>query len=326
MSSQLFTIVDTETTGVDPANDALVDIAAVDAKLEAAGFLISEKPRMGLIKPPIPIPPAASAVHHIIDADVADAGSARDIVPLVLAPNRNQIYVAHNAKFEMGFLEPYVPGATWLCTYRAALRAFPDAPGHSNQALRYWLNLPVDRAIADNAHRAFPDADVTAHLLKVLLEKVALADMLVWTLEPPLLPTCPIGEYRGKPWPEVDYGFLSWMISKPVDDPDLVWNAKQEMQRRADAQRAERQQEKAAPAESPVDPFAEKRPAYVRLAIAAVKTSKTVDEIKDWLRFERANHFAENGIVEGGEAFNEIVAACTTQRLELEPQQQSHAA
>ena len=52
------------------------------------------------------------------------------------------------------------------------LRAWPDAPGHSNQVLRYWRQ--VDRnaypRIPREAHRALPDAIVTAFLLRDLLE------------------------------------------------------------------------------------------------------------------------------------------------------------
>ena len=43
---------------------------------------------------------------------------------------------AHNADFETKFFEPMLPV---ICTYKAALRVWPDAPSHSNGALRYWL-------------------------------------------------------------------------------------------------------------------------------------------------------------------------------------------
>jgi hypothetical protein len=50
--------------------------------------------------------------------------------------------------------------------------------------------------------------------------------MIAWTKEPKLLPTCPIGKFRGKPWPEVEAGFLGWMLRQPDMEEDLKWNAR----------------------------------------------------------------------------------------------------
>lgn len=53
-----------------------------------------------------------------------------------------------------------------------------------------------------------------------------------WTSEPRLLPRCPIGNQRGKLWKDVDYSFLSWILSKSDMDPDIRWNARRERDRR----------------------------------------------------------------------------------------------
>jgi exodeoxyribonuclease X len=58
-------------------------------------------------------------------------------------------------------------------------------------------------------------------------------EMIAWTKEPRLLPTCPIGKFRGKPWPEVEAGFLGWMLRQPTMEADLKWNAEREIARRA---------------------------------------------------------------------------------------------
>ncbi len=153
-----------------------------------------------------------------------------------MLPNSGAIYVAHQADFERDFLKRHIPGAQWLCTYRVALRIFPQAPAHNLQTLRYWLNLPVDRAIADMAHRALPDAIVCAYLLQRMFAEASLEDMLAWTKEYPLLPRCPIGEYRGKPWSEVPVDFLMWMAGKKGMEADKVWLARRELDLRARAQ------------------------------------------------------------------------------------------
>ena len=141
-------------------------------------------------------------------------------------------------EFEARFLGEH--GLPVICTYKAALRVWPDAPGHSNSVLRYWLEdqglLSLDHDTAMPPHRAGPDAYVTAHILKALFAAGATGkEMVAWTREPRLLPTCPIGKFRGKPWAEVDAGFLDWMLGQASMEADLKWNARRELERRRSA-------------------------------------------------------------------------------------------
>jgi exodeoxyribonuclease X len=54
------------------------------------------------------------------------------------------------SSFERSFLERHFGDAIWVCTYKCALRIWPDLPSHGNQALRYHLGLinpfGIDRA------------------------------------------------------------------------------------------------------------------------------------------------------------------------------------
>jgi exodeoxyribonuclease X len=149
---------------------------------------------------------------------------------------RPDAIAAHNAEFETKFFAAPVP---LICTYKAALRVWPDAPGHSNGSLRYWLEdqgkIAPDHALTQPAHRAGPDAYVTAHILLALFNSGATGkEMVVWTKEPRLLPKCPLGKFRGKPWAEVEDGFLGWMLRQPTMESDLKWNAEREIARRAE--------------------------------------------------------------------------------------------
>jgi exodeoxyribonuclease X len=72
-----------------------------------------------LVRPGIPVPPESSAVHHLIDEDLAGAP------PLMELFKDADAYVAHNADFERSFLGPLLGDATWVCTYKAALRIWP---------------------------------------------------------------------------------------------------------------------------------------------------------------------------------------------------------
>ena len=62
-------IVDIETTGTDPASDMIIEIASVD--LLGDGTIANQMST--LVRPGIPVPPESSAVHHLIDADLASA-------------------------------------------------------------------------------------------------------------------------------------------------------------------------------------------------------------------------------------------------------------
>lgn len=227
-------IFDFETTGMEPEQGAQVcEQGWCDLVNEGAGWTVDASgSRLCRVDS---MPPEVRAVHHISLAECApyepfNAGalwSASQAAGVMIA-------VAHNLDFEAKFWG--TPPIPLLCTYKAALRAWPKAPGHSNGVLRYWLQEQGKIApIAERchpAHRAEPDAYVTAWLLLALLQTETAADMVRWTKEPRLLPTCPIGKFRGKPWPEVEGGFLSWMLNQPTMEEDLKWNARRELERR----------------------------------------------------------------------------------------------
>jgi exodeoxyribonuclease X len=214
----MFRLIDLETTGFEPDEDEIVEIASVD--VSEAGVI--SNPMEDLVNPGFPIPPESSAVHHLIDEDVATAGKLSEVLPHYVDPAL--IYVAHNAKFEKSFLTD-LPEVHWLCTYKAAARVWPEAPSHSNQVLRYWLKLNVPRDIG-MAHRALPDCYVTAELLSRLLEKASLDDMLRWTNMPVLKRKCAFGKHVGTDWAEVPKDYLQWIVRNGTFDEDTMYTAK----------------------------------------------------------------------------------------------------
>ena len=185
------------------------------------------------------VPPETRAVHHISPSDVAGL-EPFDGAEFIEQGDSFDVIAAHNWAFEAQWMTPDITGRIpAICTMKAALRVWPDAPSHSNGVLRYWLEEKGLTAPSHEKtmppHRAGPDAYVTAWLLKALLEAGATGkEMVAWTKEPRLFPTCPIGEkWRGKPWSEVDGGFLGWMMRQPGMEDDLKWNAQREIDRRS---------------------------------------------------------------------------------------------
>lgn len=234
-------IVDVETTGVDPAADRVVEFAAVPVRIEGdasapGARLVIEPGVSSLVYPGIPIPPQASAVHHLIDADVEDAPPLGRAINHVLGPlwqaDPDAIFAAHNARFDRGFLHP-LHGAKWVCTYRCSLHVWPDAPTHSNQGLRYFLGLRVPRDLP--THRALGDATVTAHLFARLLEERSLDDLVKLSTKAVVLRKVRFGKHAGADWSAVPTDYLEWLANQKSDDPDVRFTVKFELARRMNA-------------------------------------------------------------------------------------------
>ena len=226
-------VIDFETTGMEPPAE-LIEVGYCDLTSQSDRSWIIGQPQSWLCAVQS-VPPEARAVHHISLAETSGC-QVYDENGLIEMSTHCAAIVAHNWDFEKKWLHTNGPA---ICTYKVALRVWPNAPSHSNGALRYWLEdqslIFPDAALCQPAHRAGPDAYVTAWLLKALLDSgVTGKDMVAWTKEPRLFPTCPIGEkWRGKPWAEVDGGFLGWMLRQPTMEEDLKWNAQREISRRS---------------------------------------------------------------------------------------------
>lgn len=238
-------VVDLETTGFEPPAGVCevgwADVVSTTRDLagEASGWTVTGRFGSLLANPGCPIPPETSAVHHIIDEDVEAYVPWPEVIACIVHPTV-EVYVAHSAKFERLWMTDEVTGGKpWICTYKCALRLWPEAPSHSNQALRYWRRpVGLDRTIAHVAHRAGPDAYVTAFHLRDMLEIASLEQLIVWSAEPALQVRCHIGKWRGTPWREVDDGFLRWVSERDFDE-DVLFTVRHEMQRRQDEWEAE---------------------------------------------------------------------------------------
>lgn len=226
-------VLDTETTGIDPDKDRVVEVAAVEVAVEIGGGGNVVTGWSSFVDPGIPIPPEASAIHHIIDADVAGAphlGRAVDVVLGLNWQDRVDIVAAHNARFDRSFLPP-LKDKRWIDTWRCALHVWPDAPNHKNMTLRYWLGIDLPR---DGAHRALADAIVTANLLCRLLKERSVDDLIKLSTKAAVLRKVTFGKHAGKLWADVPTDYLQWG-SKQEFDPDVKHTIKHELARRTAA-------------------------------------------------------------------------------------------
>lgn len=223
-------VLDTETTGVNPEVDEIIEIAALD--LVKGGGMTNA--RSDLVATSRAIPPEASAVHHILAEDLE---GARDINEVLIDYGLADWFIAHNAPFEQSFLGPYWPDAKWICTYKCALRVWGEtAPGHSNQVLRYWLGIinpfGIPRKTID-PHRALSDCYVTGEIAHRLLAAAPFADLVRWSSEPPLHTKLNFGKHRGMRFDEAPADYLEWIRDKSEMDEGAKFSARYWLERRA---------------------------------------------------------------------------------------------
>lgn len=222
--------LDFETTDVDTKKARVVEAALV---LPDGNYYST------FVNPECPIPPETSAVHHITDDDVRDAMSwahvKQELAQLLTVEGQLPVIVAHNAEYEKGCLGDFIP-VLWVCTYKAALRIWPDAPSHKNEVLRYFLKLGSDRGRLSNQmpHSALHDAKVTRLLLIECLKHATLEQLIEWTEQPAQLPYIPMGKFYGKKWDDkaVDSGYLNWCVNTTDMREDVKHCARMELARR----------------------------------------------------------------------------------------------
>jgi DNA polymerase III epsilon subunit-like protein len=165
LAAATFAVIDVETTGLDSKADRVVEIACFRV---SGGSVVD---RFGsLVDPGCEIPSRASAIHGIFGRDVAGAPTLACLEPRIRQMTADAVVVAHNARFDVGFL-PFIAERPTLCTLRLA-RRLVDAPSYRNRALRDFLRLELPGRVGP-AHRAEADAEVTAALLLELLRRYA---------------------------------------------------------------------------------------------------------------------------------------------------------
>jgi exodeoxyribonuclease X len=206
---------------------------------DAGQWVIGDERGARFVNPGRPITADTMAVHHIIDEDVAGAPFWKDLAPDILRPDGGVLALAaHRAAFEQRYCPPRFTGpVSWICTWKCALRLWPELPRFSNQMLRYQ-RMPngLVREMGLPAHRALPDAYVTAHHLRDMLAEASVETLIAWSREPGLLPRVPAGPERGKSWALLATDTLHAFTADR--DEDIRFTARTELKRRGALQEA----------------------------------------------------------------------------------------
>ncbi|WP_040517822.1 DEDD exonuclease domain-containing protein [Gordonia neofelifaecis] len=166
-----FVVVDLETTGGSADDDRITEIGAVKIR---GGEVLGEFAT--LVDPGRAIPPQIVALTGITTAMLYDAPRIEEVLPAFAEFARGTVLVAHNARFDMGFLRKSAarmrlpwPFSTSLCTVVMARRILSrqEAPTVKLSALAELFQVSVRPT-----HRALDDARATVEVFHRLLERV----------------------------------------------------------------------------------------------------------------------------------------------------------
>lgn len=208
---------DTETTGIKPENDRVVEIAAYDP--------VNDKTFEEMINPGCPIPPEASSVHKITDEMVADKPSFAEISQKFIEfCDGDAVLIAHNNdRFDVHFLrnefkrsQLEMPSWQFLDTLVWARRYRPDLPKHSLQFLREIYGVP-----ANNAHRALDDVIVLHKVFTMMIDDLGIEDAIALLNTPREVTNMPFGKHQGKLLADVPKDYVKWLSgSGAFDKPE----------------------------------------------------------------------------------------------------------
>jgi len=173
MFNTAFVCVDTETTGLSPQNDRVIEIGLI--RIEGG----KEVDRFHtLLDPEVTLPEIITQITGITDADLVGKPKFTDVAVELANILDGALFVAHNADFDLRFIqhefarlgEEFSPER--LCTVKLSRTLFPDERRHNLASIieRYGFS-------AEKRHRAFDDAQVVWNFLEHVEKTVPKAEL-----------------------------------------------------------------------------------------------------------------------------------------------------
>lgn len=163
-----FVVFDIETTGLSQNKDRIIEIGAVKI---TDGQIVDRYSTF--VNPQIPIPYEIEELTSITDAMVINAPTIEVVLGQFLAFSEGAILVAHNASFDVGFIEKnakrlgIATDFTAIDTVGLARILLPDLSRYKLNNVAKALNVSLE-----NHHRAVDDAGATAEIFLKLSDKL----------------------------------------------------------------------------------------------------------------------------------------------------------
>lgn len=169
--SERFIAFDTETTGLDPDRDRIVELGAVvfEKGIPTVSF-------QSYVNPGICIPAEVSVLNHITDEMLAAAPTEKDVYPEFMkflgdAASGKTLICGHVAAFDLSFLckaldRLGIEAAFRFIDTRQLATQFPELEHHSLAAVAEYFEIPHEKA-----HQAKEDALTSGRILLKIVEQ-----------------------------------------------------------------------------------------------------------------------------------------------------------
>ncbi len=168
-----FVVFDLETTGFSPTQNRIIEIGAV--RVEEGK--ITEK-FSTFVNPDVPIPYRIEQLTGINDSMVLEAPKIEEVLPQFLEFSRGAVMVAHNASFDMSFIEENCRRLgmeqefTAVDTVAMARVLLPQLNRFKLDTVAKALGVPLE-----NHHRAVDDAGCTALIFEKFIKMLKERDI-----------------------------------------------------------------------------------------------------------------------------------------------------
>lgn len=207
---------DTETTGIKAEKDCIIEIAAYDPVLN----LTYES----FVNPGRPIPPDATAIHHITDEMVSSAPDFAQVGSefidfcsgdVVLIAHNNDGFDVHFLRHEFKRHDLTMPSWKFLDSLKWARRYRSDLPRHTLQFLREVYDIP-----ANNAHRALEDVKVLHQVFSLMTDDLEITEIYQLLNQPRQLQHMPFGKHQGVPLSKIPKSYVEWLATSGAFDKE----------------------------------------------------------------------------------------------------------
>ncbi|MBD1372697.1 PolC-type DNA polymerase III [Hazenella sp. IB182357] len=168
LSEDTYVVFDVETTGLSAVHDTIIEVGAVKMHKGQIIDRFSE-----FCNPHKKLSPKIVELTKITDDMLVDAPEVDDVIARFLDFIEGSVLVAHNARFDMGFLQEAVrriqrPPVTHtvLDTLELARTLYPSWKNHRLNTLTKRLDVKLE-----HHHRAIYDAEATGYVLYKMFEE-----------------------------------------------------------------------------------------------------------------------------------------------------------
>lgn len=205
---------DTETTGVKPGKDRIIEIAAYDPTMERKFCTFTN--------PECPIPAESTQITGITDEMVKEAPPIKEALRLFAEfCEGDVVLIAHNNDaFDKLFLEAEferagLPMPTWafIDSLKWSRKYRTDLPKHSLQFLREAYGIE-----ANQAHRALDDVFVLHQVFSRMVDDLDIKTIFKLLTPSGEIERMPFGKHAGKLLTEVPKSYVKWLAQEGALD------------------------------------------------------------------------------------------------------------